>query len=107
MVMVRTLMAKQGSFTDTDRGHGIRQAIFKFSGTLGFHFFQDLDNSPHAFNFIPDFLQAHLAASHLAGVNRLALPSNTPCVKIIVIKLPLKSPQRNNRMFSQPGGLWA
>ena len=71
MVMVRTLMAKQGSFTDTDRGHGIRQAIFKFSGTLGFHFFQDLDNSPHAFSLMLGFLQAHLA-SHPARVNRLA-----------------------------------
>jgi hypothetical protein len=35
------MMWTQGSFTDTDRGNGIRQAIFKFSGTLGFHFFQE------------------------------------------------------------------
>ena len=39
---------------------------------LGFHFFQDVDNPPHAFNFMLSFLQAHMAGGYPARVNRLA-----------------------------------
>ena len=40
---------------------------------LAFQFFQDLDNSLHAGNLVSALRQAHLAASHLARVNQLAL----------------------------------
>jgi hypothetical protein len=74
---------------------------------LGFHFFQEVNNSPRAFNFMPGSLQAHLAVSHLAAGKPSGAAVQYAVRENYREKTSAKSPQRNNRMFSQLGGLWA
>ncbi|MBV8970420.1 MAG: hypothetical protein JO331_15365 [Verrucomicrobia bacterium] len=44
----------------------------QFSGVLGFHLFEDLDDPPHTFRLMPNLCHAHLAASQLARLHQLA-----------------------------------